>query len=91
MLYLYGHVQRKKIDEWKILASMHGITIKDEPKDSKDDMFDFGSNAPGPKNDMLFGDPADYENMTDDEKEALTQRMMSNHKQFAGSTALGVK
>ena len=50
----------------------------------------FGVNFDGEKNNMEkpktkdgfipFGDPKDYEKMSDDEKKAMTQKMMKVHK-----------
>ena len=34
----------------------------------------------------MFGDPSEYENMSKEEKEEETKRMMGLHKQWSGDT-----
>jgi len=39
----------------------------------------------------LFGDPEDYESMSQEKREELTQKMMGKHKAWAGKSLLGPK
>jgi len=49
----------------KFTASMHGAEFEDDVEEKK-------------KSAMLFKDPAEYADMTEEEKEELTKKMMAN-------------
>lgn len=36
----------------------------------------------------VFGDPSQYEHMTQEQREELTKKMMNKHKQWAGKKSL---
>jgi len=52
----------------KIQAALSGVDIDKEEKKRKE------------KESMLFRDPADYENLSPEEREQLTQKMMGKFK-----------
>ena len=59
-------------------AQLHGCDIKDIPKTTKQ----------SDKSEMLFRNPKEYENMTDEEKAALTLKMKRFYKNFAATSQL---
>ena len=74
---------------------MHGVKIKDRVKHKKTD----GPIEYAPTGDntalgfQMFKEPDAYKNMSDTEKQELTNRMMGVHQQWAGKTnvSLGSK
>lgn len=54
------------------MAGVHGVDMKDtEPEVQSSETI------------PLFGDNSLYENMSDEEKETLTQKMLNKHKMWA--------
>lgn len=65
-MVLFEHAIERKNRDMKFLAIMHGADPKelekqDDPKIRKDN--------------LLFGDPAEYENMTEEERKELSDKM----------------
>lgn len=69
---LFININKVKTQEYEYLALLHGADIKGKGQESQS-----SDGMP------LFGDPSSYENMSDEEKEALTQKMMVNYKSWA--------
>ena len=77
---LYEEIQKVKENEYKLQASMHGIEMKDGPVTQSD--VD-SQKVP------LFGDPEAYKDMSEQEKENLTQKMLGKHKTWSGDKLKG--
>jgi len=58
---------------------MHGIDVSKEAE-SKDPQINTSQNMN--KEVPLFGNPDEYANMSSEEKEELTQKMMGKHKKW---------
>ena len=74
---LYDHLQKQRTEEFKIQAKLHGVQIKGE-EESKFTTKD-GKEVPL----TLFKDQSEYADMTEEEKQRETERMMKSHKIFA--------
>ncbi len=61
------------------MASMHGAKVDTSRKGKENDQS------------FKFGDPNKYENLTMEEKERLTQEMMSKHKALNFVPSIGVE
>jgi hypothetical protein len=81
MIVLFEHGNKRQYDDMRFRASLAGVDLDkalekapghvSTPKDK------------GPKNQQntfLFGDMSEYEHMSQEEKEELTQQMMGRHK-----------
>jgi len=81
---LYETAVSRRREEYNFLAAIHGLDL------SKTE--DADSTVPAPSNDQsafLFGDPSQYENMSAEEKDSLTEQMMAHHKQMVGFKVKG--
>lgn len=80
---LFDIYSSQKSDEYEIIGAFHGISTKDSvPK----------SQLPEGVNDakkFVFGDPESYKNMSEDERQKLTEEMMGNHKEWSSSGGIG--
>lgn len=74
---LYEEIQKVKESEFKLQASMHGIDFKDDSTGATQSDVD-SQKVP------LFGDPEAYDNMSEQEKENLTQKMLGKHRTWSG-------
>ena len=71
------------MDKFKAEARMHGAKFDDDNAGEKTtQQANVDPEVP------LFGDPKEYANMSDDEKESLTQKMMGKHKTFVNKKGL---
>lgn len=67
---------KERIAEQKFQMALHGAEPADAPQ----------SDFPKPnKDNLLFGDPADYDKMTPAEREEKTQKMMAHWGRWIGS------
>jgi hypothetical protein len=64
----------------KFNAVLHGA----DPKDLEDKGYEVIDR----KENLLFGDPADYENMTQEERNALSEKMEMKFTKWAGKSPL---
>jgi len=77
---LYENIQKIKKKEMKFEASLHGVKLKFKESDENNTFKDkSGVSQKLP----LFGDPSQYEHMTQEERELETQRMMGLHKDWS--------
>ena len=65
-----------KVKDMKFNAVLHGA----DPKDLEDKNYDSVKNT---KDNLMFGDPAEYSNMTDEERKVLSDKMMNKFIKFA--------
>lgn len=77
LFVLYELIQKDKLREIEVQASLHGVKIKRSFNDSTGQAEE---NPDVP----LFRDPSDYETMSETEREEETQRMMGLHKRWSG-------
>jgi hypothetical protein len=75
-LYEYGAEEDRM---WmRFEAGMHGINVDKIEDEAQEDVAQS----------MLFRDPKDYEKMSKEEREELTEKMMGYHKGWVRSTSL---
>lgn len=73
--YLFDHAQGKELKTLKFQAALHGVDLDEESKGNKVKQTD--GSLP------MFGDPKDYDSMTPEQREQVTQNMMKKLKRFA--------
>jgi len=79
---LYDEIQKAKEVEFRFQATIHGVEVdgvksQTTQSDSKDPIV------------PLFGNPEAYTNMTDQEREDLTSKMLNKHKSWSGNKLKG--
>jgi hypothetical protein len=70
----------------KFLASLVGVDLDKEIRKSPDSSFVDRATKPSG---TMFGDPKDYEHMSKEERQALTEKMMGAHKRVMAKTPIG--
>ncbi len=81
---LYDEIQKAKEVEFRFQATIHGVEIKDDLKPPTQKQSD--SKEPVVP---LFGNPEAYVNLTDQEKEDLTSKMLNKHRSWSGNKLKG--
>jgi hypothetical protein len=79
---LYEFKLKEDEENIRFQAAIHGAELKEKPQE--------GSKS-GSETVPLFGDPKDYDSMSQEEREKLTKKMMGKHKVWAGQSGLGAK
>ncbi len=75
---LFTEIQKIKSEEFKVQAALQGVDIdKDKAISSPT-----ASSTKSPS--MIFGDPNEYNSLSKDEAQNLTEKMMGKHKHWAG-------
>ena len=75
-MVLHEHAVDRKIRDMKFSAVLHGA----DPKDMEDKEY-----APAVRKDnLLFGDPAEYAKMDEEEKKALSEKMKKKFFAWSG-------
>lgn len=83
---MFSHAIKSKNDHYKFQASLHGFDISKESDGLTDGAVPEGVK----RNEFVFGDPSKYDDMTQEEREELTKKMMGNWISFAqGSSGIG--
>ncbi len=83
---LYEEIQRLKYEELKIQAALHGAKIQGPAP---------MSDSSGPTEDNrsqdipVFKDPSEYDHLSDEEKNTLTDKMMAQHKMWSSGRLKG--
>lgn len=72
IITLYEHYQKEELDKFKLRASLFGVSFDDKKKKETD------------QSDFMFKDPEEYKNLPIEERKKLTEKMMRNHKKWAG-------
>ena len=81
---MFSHVMKALNEDYKFQASLHGI---DTSKES-DGLMKDGEVPEGTKrNEFIFGDPAAYDKMSQEEREELTKNMMGNWVSFTQNSS----
>lgn len=84
---LFDHIQKRKLDDLKFQCRIHGIDPDGKQKQSRSR----SSSQPTANPDVpLFGDPSQYDNMSQEERNALTARMMGAHKRWNQNKGLSI-
>ena len=78
---MYEHSEAEIWNQIKIEAAMHGIDVEKTIKE------DGGGRQVKKEEKGFFRDPEEYKDLSDEEKEALTQEMMKKLKGWAASPA----
>lgn len=74
MYALFANIQKSKKDELIFQAEIHGAKIKDTNNHSDADS--------GNKNVPFFSDPKEYKDLSEGEKEKMTEKMQNKHKNW---------
>ena len=75
-MVLHEHAVDRKIRDMKFSAVLHGA----DPKDLEDKAFE----AVNRKDNLLFGDPAEYVEMNEEEKKVLSEKMKKKFFAWSG-------
>lgn len=86
LLYLIKSADRRQEELHSFQAALQGIDLKKSMKKSKKSH----SPAQEESEEYLFKDPSAYEKMTQEEREAETQRIMGKLKNFFGNNDVPV-
>jgi hypothetical protein len=70
----YNGIEEQKSEYFKIAAALFGVDT-DKKVEKEEDTF-------------TFQDPSEYEKMNPEKRKSLTEKMMNQHKQWAGATPL---
>ena len=84
MLGLFHYHQEREVRRMKFEAQIHGAEIQ---IDGKSSVRPEENQLQG----MQFGDPAEYEKMTPEERQALTDKMMGVHKRVVRTDVVGTE
>jgi len=91
---LYDYAMKFENEDKKFQAKIHGIDVDKESKKGTTNHHDNHSHSATQENVKedqqsplpVFGDPSKYSNMSQEERDRLTERMMSKHKQWVGES-----
>ena len=83
--FMFSHSVKAKANEYKIIGAFHGINLDADSNVPEDQL---PPDVKNPKH-FVFGDPAAYDKMSEADKEELTQKMMSHHKDWSSSSGMG--
>jgi hypothetical protein len=78
---LYEYYLKEEEAALRFQAAIHGAKIKETGPPTTKDNLD--------KSVPMFGDPKDYESLSQEEREEMTAKMMGKHKLWAGSAFEG--
>lgn len=83
---LYVCAMRRKNDEYRFYALLHGHDL-DKDKNNKSKTSSQRRQQQQSKQSLpIFGDPEEYKNMSKEERDNLTQKMMKQHQTWAKSS-----
>jgi len=83
---MYSHLSDSKWEDRKFQAAIAGIDLEKEVKKQK-----AKSSLQSQQGVLLFKDPKDYEKLSKEEREKMTQDMMGLHKSWAKGQVEGMK
>lgn len=78
---LFENIQKSKNYELEFQAMIHGVELKGT-NNHTDKTKNEDSAVP------FFGDPKEYDHLSDVEREEMTKKMMGKHKNWAGKGVL---
>ncbi len=82
LLFLFKEADDERYQQLKYQAGLQGIDLEGEAPVSKLRNVGNISSAPVGEKKFIFRDPSDYDGMSDEEKEKLTQEMMAHWRTF---------
>lgn len=82
-------VEKKKYNEYKFFAAISGIDLEKELSKETGDSKSLLENQQKKQDLPLFMDPDDYDNLSEEEREKMTEKMMSRHKNWANTGTSG--
>ncbi len=77
---MFEHATERQVRDMKFNAVLHGA----DPKDLEDKDYEVIDR----KENLLFGDPAEYANMNQEERDALSEKMEKKFTKWAGKSPL---
>lgn len=86
MQVLYKHLKEREEFKMRFDAKLHGAKFEDEKVST---FIDPQSGEKVVVDGVLFKDPKEYENMSNEEKEKETQKLMGLTKRWAKGSGLG--
>lgn len=95
---MYEYIQKREIEKYEFHASLQGIDLRKEMKKHKSTKNSINRqkqllDQQEKKQDMpLFRDPEEYKNLSQEERDELTKKMMGQHRQWVqGKQKIGGK
>jgi len=83
---MFEHAMERKNNEYRFFAALQGIDLdKELKKKGQKTQSQTLDDQQKKQNLPLFRDPEEYKDMSQEERERLTQEMMSQHKNWAES------
>jgi len=79
---LFEGIQKEKISEWEFQAALQGVDLENKNKNTSSHSSSPPANTVDPEI-PLFGDPADYQSMTMEEKKEKTTSMKNRHRAWS--------
>jgi hypothetical protein len=76
---------KERYNQMRFMAGLQGVNLDDEVRKRGGDPGELGA----PKDTTLFQDPKEYEKMSTEERQRLTEKMMGVHRQRMMQTPLG--
>jgi len=77
---LFDEIQKLKHAEFRMQAALQGVDLSKEDKKQE-------STPKQPS--LVFGDPTAYDNLSDKDKQELTNKMLRKHKAWAKGSTVG--
>jgi len=85
MIVLYENALKREEERFKLQAALHGAKF-DEDEDI--DTTDTPKRKTTKAKSFMFGDPKDYEHLSPEERQRLTEQMMGKHQLWRKQTIL---
>ena len=81
LVKLFDYQMKSLEDEYRFHAAIHGIDLDESVEQSTSSSR--SKSTSGSESQFIFRDPAEYENMTDEEKTKATREMMTHWRGFS--------
>jgi len=82
VLALNHHLNKIEYDNFVLQAKMHGAEFDEEGEKQQTESSEKNTVE---NSSFIFGDPTQYEEMSPEERENLTSKMMTKHKDWSSS------
>lgn len=87
MMFFYLRVQEEEYEKMKFDAGLHGIDL--DKIVSKQQTIHTNKGDVTLPGEFMFGDPEENKNLSEKEKQELTDKMMGMHKRWANNKLKG--
>ncbi len=85
---MFEHCSKEKLNEYKFFAGIQGIDLE-KHIDKQSSQYSSLDEQQKKQELPLFRDPSEYDDLSEEEKEELTKKMMGHHKNWAkGKTGI---